>query len=115
MDMTNDNDQLLQQFFSEAARQEIADNGFSRRVMSRLPSRINWFTRIWTACCVLIAVVLFYVSNGWELLLASLEVLVRTALVHDFQIHPLMLIASALVLMWIGIIELFRNERRLAL
>ena len=47
MDMINDNDRLLQQFFSEAASQQIADNGFTERVMQRLPMRMNWFVRVW--------------------------------------------------------------------
>lgn len=53
MDMDKQNEQLLQQFFSEAAQQTIADNGFTERVMSRLPVRnMKLFTRIWTACCI---------------------------------------------------------------
>ena len=37
-----DNDKLLRDFFAEN-KQEIADNGFSRRVMHHLPDRsIAW-------------------------------------------------------------------------
>ena len=35
-----DNDKLLRDFFTEN-RQEIADRGFSRRVMHHLPDRSN--------------------------------------------------------------------------
>ena len=35
-----DNDKLLRDFFAEN-KQEIADNGFSRRVMHHLPGRSN--------------------------------------------------------------------------
>ena len=35
-----DNDKLLKDFFAENKR-EIADNGFSRRVMHHLPDRSN--------------------------------------------------------------------------
>ena len=35
-----DNDKLLRDFFAEN-KQEIADNGFSRRVMHHLPDRSN--------------------------------------------------------------------------
>ena len=35
--MINDNERLLQQFFSEAANQQIEDNGFTERVMQSLP------------------------------------------------------------------------------
>ena len=34
--MTEDNDLLLRQFFSEAAQQKIEDNGFTERVMQCL-------------------------------------------------------------------------------
>jgi len=65
--MEDNNDILLQQFFAEASRQEIADDGFSRRVINRLPSRVNWLVRLWTAFCVIVGVVLFVVFRGWEL------------------------------------------------
>ena len=43
-----DNDKLLRDFFAEN-KQEIADNGFSRRVMHHLPDRSNrlafWMVR----------------------------------------------------------------------
>ena len=40
-----DNDKLLRDFFAEN-KQEIADNGFSRRVMHHLPDRSNRLARI---------------------------------------------------------------------
>ena len=43
-----DNDKLLRDFFAEN-KQEIADNGFSRRVMHHLPGRSNHLARIWSA------------------------------------------------------------------
>ena len=43
-----DNDKLLRDFFTEN-RQEIADRGFSRRVMHHLPDRSNRLARIWNA------------------------------------------------------------------
>ena len=43
-----DNDKLLRDFFAEN-KQEIADNGFSRRVMHHLPDRSNRLARIWSA------------------------------------------------------------------
>ena len=42
-----DNDKLLKDFFAENKR-EIADNGFSRRVMHQLPDRSNRLARLWT-------------------------------------------------------------------
>ena len=61
--MTEYEDKRIVSFFEEYARKEIADDGFSQRVMRSLPShdyvykqRLN---RIWTAVCALAAVVLF--------------------------------------------------------
>ena len=68
MDMTEDNEQLLKQFFSETALQTIADDGFTERVMQRLPMRANWFVRLWDGLCLLVAAILFIVYDGWQLL-----------------------------------------------
>jgi hypothetical protein len=68
MDMTEDNEQLLKQFFSETAQQTIADDGFTERVMQRLPMRANWFVRLWDGLCLLVAAILFIVYDGWQLL-----------------------------------------------
>ena len=44
-----DNDKLLRDFFTEN-RQEIADRGFSRRVMHHLPDRSNRLARLRHGC-----------------------------------------------------------------
>ena len=66
--MTEDNEQLLKQFFSETAQQTIADDGFTERVMQRLPLRANWFVRLWDGLCLLVAAILIIVYDGWQLL-----------------------------------------------
>lgn len=68
MDMTEDNEQLLKQFFSETVQQTLADDGFTERVMQRLPLRANWFVRLWDGLCLLVAAILFIVYDGWQLL-----------------------------------------------
>lgn len=108
--MNEDNDMLLRQFFSEAAQQTIADNGFTERVMRRLPSRINWFNRLWTAFCIVVFAVLFVVLHGWELLVVQLEVLVRTLSVTTFTINPLMLAAVLFGLLLVGVGEVISWE-----
>lgn len=52
-----DNDKLLRDFFAEN-KQEIADNGFSRRVMHHLPDRSNRLARIWSAFVMTVAAAL---------------------------------------------------------
>ena len=105
MDMTEDNDLLLQQFFSDAARQQIADNGFTERVMQRLPSRINWFNRLWTMFCIVVFAVLFVVCHGWELLSVQLEVLLRTWTIESVSFNPLMLATVVFGLLFVGVGE----------
>ncbi len=113
-DMENhSDDQLLRQFFSEAARQQISDNGFSRRVMRHLPVRINWIERVWTLCCIAVAVVLFVMFRGWELLAQHLLTLLQP--LHDAQPLTLLTTLTTVVfgLLFVGIGEVILSERRL--
>ena len=57
---------LLNNLFAEAAKTEIADNGFSRKVMRRLPSRAERMSRIWTCVCTMAAVVLLTYFKAWN-------------------------------------------------
>lgn len=100
--MTEDNDLLLRRFFAEAARQEIEDNGFTQRVMQRLPKRVNWFTRLWTASCILVALVLFTLFHGWELLAVQLEVFLRTLPTEPVTGRLAMAVATLLGLLLVG-------------
>ena len=81
--MTDNDNRLIEAFFSEAAQQQIEDNGFTQRVMDRLPdtgvSLTHRLSRLWTLFCVVIGGVLFLVFNGWESLKASLRILFETA------------------------------------
>ena len=103
--MIDDNDRLLQQFFSEAASQQIEDNGFTERVMQHLPSRMNWFVRIWNTVCIVLFAVLFVVFRGWDLLAVQLEVLLRTMSTHSLSINLLMLFTIVFGLLFVGVGE----------
>ena len=111
--MTEDNDQLLRQFFSEAARQQIADDGFTERVMQHLSAgterpltdAYRRFTRLWTWFCIAVFVVWFVVFRGWELLAIHFEVLLRTLSVESFSINPLMLATVLFGLLFAGASE----------
>ena len=105
MDMIDNNDLLLQQFFSEAASQQIEDNGFTERVMQRLPSRMNWFVRIWNTVCIVLFAVLFVVFRGWDLLAVQLEVMLRTMSTHSFSINLLMVFTIVFGLLFVGVGE----------
>ena len=60
-----DNDKLLKDFFAENKR-EIADNGFSRRVMHHLPDRSNRLARLWTVFVMAVGATLFVTLGGLE-------------------------------------------------
>ena len=54
-------EQLVRQFFAEQTA-EIPDNGFTQRVISRLPRRSEQrLNRLWTALCTLAGVILFMI------------------------------------------------------
>lgn len=62
--MMDNDEKLITKFFAEN-KQEFADNGFSGRVMRRLPApkavRLN---RIWTLFCVVAGTVLIVITGG---------------------------------------------------
>lgn len=64
MDMKDNEkeDMLLRDFFLEASHTEIADEGFSQHVMSRIDPisqrRMRIASRVWTAACCIAAIVL---------------------------------------------------------
>jgi len=64
--MTELDDKLLNQFFSEH-KQEIADNGFSRRVIKNLPDRSLKISKVWTTCCGALALILFFALDGLQI------------------------------------------------
>ena len=53
--MMENDDKLLTSFFADH-RQEIADNGFSRRVLRHLPDRSRHLAQIWTVFCFTLTV-----------------------------------------------------------
>lgn len=48
---TTDTDKMLKDFFSER-KQEIADNGFTQRVMRRLPEQPDRSWIVWVFACI---------------------------------------------------------------
>ena len=87
------------------SRWQIEDNGFTERVMQRLPSRMNWFVRIWNTVCIVLFAVLFVVFRGWDLLAVQLEVMLRTMSTHSFSINLLMVFTIVFGLLFVGVGE----------
>ena len=113
--MINENEHLLQQFFSEAASQQIEDNGFTERVMQRLPvaSQYAWlsrFSKLWTIFCVSIFAILFVVFRGWDLLIVQFEVMLRTMATQSFSINLMMLFSVVFGLLLVGTGEVISSE-----
>lgn len=92
--MMENDDKLLTSFFAEH-RQEIADNGFSRRVLRHLPDRSRHLAQIWTAFCFTLALVLFVSLDGVQLILDTLRETFDTA-------DPKSLIIAGVVLLYFG-------------
>ncbi|WP_300724524.1 DUF5056 domain-containing protein [uncultured Bacteroides sp.] len=69
--MTENDDKLLKQFFDEN-KQEIADFGFSRRVMQRLPNRARRLIFISNALCIILGSALFFLMEAWKPILSTL-------------------------------------------
>lgn len=109
MDM-EDNERLLQQFFSEMTSEPLADNGFTERVMRRLPMQKSWFARLWTPFCIATFVVLFIAFRGWELLAVHFEVMLRTMAVQPFSINLLMVFSVLFGLLFVGAGEVISSE-----
>lgn len=63
---------LLQRFFADSARMDIADDGFTDRLMRRLPEEVDArcyrLYRLWTAVMIAVCVAVFFFVNGFQLL-----------------------------------------------
>ena len=66
--MTEDRDELLVRKFFEENKVELADDGFSQRVMRRLPDRTRRLSRIWAAVCTLAGILMCVVFNWVDVL-----------------------------------------------
>lgn len=98
--MEND-DKLLADFFADN-RQEIADNGFSRRVMRRLPDRTRRLSQAWTAFCSTLALVLFVAFDGVQLTLDTLrETFIAAARNGAAEVDPQSLLVAGIVLLFL--------------
>lgn len=130
----NENDNILiEQFFREAASQQIRDNGFSDRVMERIEelhpsSHYTLLSMGWTLFCIAVALLVFFWLHGWSelatditIMLTYVEVFVRivptmldmNSFIHVPASSPVVtVVLSLLVLMVLSIIGLTRWASR---
>ena len=110
-----DNNQILEDFFKQAAQQQIEDNGFTERVMQNLPKTdtVRRLSRLWSVFCVLVGLGLFFAFGGWQvlqglfygglrMLLGWLEVFAITAPTTEININlwvVLLLVGFVLVVL----------------
>lgn len=107
MDMTDH--ELLEQLFRPMKEMQVADDGFSQRVMQRLPQRdVRSLSRLWTAFCIVIGVILFIAIRGWELLGYAMLMLLNNP---PSQQQMLAAAASLIAIGTIAIGELVVRER----
>lgn len=100
--MMENDDKLLKQFFADN-RQEIADNGFTRRVLHRLPDHSRRLSQIWTVFCFTLALVLFVAFDGLQLVLGTLRETFTSAIENGAtQLDPKSLIVAGIVLLYFG-------------
>lgn len=99
--MTENNDKLLENFFV-GQRQEVADNGFTRRVMRRLPHRSNCLAHLWTAGGFTLAAVLFVLLDGVQLVWDTLRETFTTTIENGMmQTDPKSLAVAVVVLLFL--------------
>lgn len=88
-------DVLLEDFFNNC-QQEIADNGFTEKVMKGLPVTASWLNKIWTIVCVIAGIAFLYFTHALQGLADSLK-MIGTQL-HGFNPTPTMLLSVILTL-----------------
>ena len=74
----DDETQLRRFFKAHRAAAPLEDNGFSQRIMQRLPRRIPLWARLWSPCCILLSIVLFIHLRGFELIWQALREIFTT-------------------------------------
>ena len=89
MDMTDN--ELLDSFFQSARETTISDNGFTERVMNRLPDttashQLRRRSRLWTFFCMAVAAALLLWLTDWSLLQARWQALLPDVLVFVFTL-----------------------------
>jgi hypothetical protein len=86
---------LLEDFFN-SCHQEIADNGFTEKVMKGLPVSASWLNKIWTIVCVMTGIAFLYFTHALQGLADSLKTMATQ--LHSLNPTPTMLLSVILTL-----------------
>lgn len=100
--MTENEDKLIEQLLAPG-RREIADNRFTRRVMSQLPDRRNRLAQAWTWGGFTLALVLFIALDGAQLIWNALREAFVSAIEQGMNtnVDPKSLIIAGVVLLFL--------------
>lgn len=124
--MEDKNDIMLKQLFEQAAQQQIEDNGFTERVMAKLPERsgysVRTLSRLWTMFCLIIGMLAFWLASGYsalegflsgakQMLITTIEVFLATAPTTEIQINPWVVV---LLLVFVLIFLPYQTFRKLS-
>lgn len=102
METFNDNDKKLKQFFGENKR-EIEDNGFTQRVMRKLPEQPDRSWIVWVFACTGLVI---------SLLLALYTGLIQSILLYLQLIPVYYLLAAVFLFPLIGSIGIFYAQKK---
>jgi hypothetical protein len=126
MGMTDKEKIMLEDFFKQAAQQQIEDRGFTERVMQNLPERrveqVRRLSRLWTIFCGVVGVAMFFLLGGWQVVqgwflaavrmtIGWLEIFMVTAPTTEISINPWVVL---LVLVFVIIFLPYQTARRLS-
>ena len=126
MAMTDKDNIMIEEFFKQAAQQQIEDNGFTERVMMNLPetqtNNVRRLSRLWTWFCLIAGIGLFFAFGGMQLMrvamtgllqmvLTALEVFVVTTPTTEIPVNPWVVLA---VLVFVLICLPYRIGRKLS-
>jgi hypothetical protein len=96
-------DELLKQLFS-GQKQEIADNGFTRRVIRHLPDRRKRLATLWMMVfCSLCAIILFFALGGIEIITGILHETVASIVRGGSNLDLKSLFIAVAVLVCMGV------------
>lgn len=101
--METDKDKLLTDFFGKH-KQEIPDNGFSKKVMKRISSKTTVLATIWSMFCGILALVFFFAFDGLKVLgKAVLKILVEfIEYAYTVDLRMVAIVGGVLLIVWVG-------------
>lgn len=102
--MMETDDKLIRDFFGKQ-KQEIPDNGFSRRVMHLLPYHTGMLIKIWSVFVTFVAVILFFAFDGLQAVVGTARdifvSMVQSGATTSIDLKSL--IIAVVVLMFLGV------------